>query len=73
MKRWYLICEEDSSVLYREVFGPFRSLGDALEAVIRVRRALEMKTDSIWEVDAILMYERYALALSSEAEIKEVK
>jgi len=70
MKRWYLVCEEDSSVLYREVFGPFKTLGAALEAIPRVKRSLQA-SGSEWDVKAEHMYEYYALARSSEYRIEE--
>jgi hypothetical protein len=73
MKRWYLVCEEDSSVLYREVLGPFKSLADADAAIPKVRSALKVISGSDWNVRAERLLEGYALALSSEERIEEVK
>jgi hypothetical protein len=71
MKRWYVVMEEDSSVLYREVAGPFRTLFDALAAIPRLTEAFREVSGSEWKGEAVRMYEYYALALSSENEIVE--
>jgi len=73
MKRWYLVCEEDSSVLYREVIGPYRTLALADEAIPKVKAALKVISGSDWDVRAERLLEGYALALSSEERIEDAK